>query len=63
MADVIVAPQGVRGIIRFECGAIRIFRFVMKRIFIRIDKIRILFANRPHDLKQRRRMKQIVMVE
>ena len=50
VADVIVASERVRCIIRLEMRAKRVLRLLVKRILIRIDEVRVLFADGPHHL-------------
>ena len=63
MADVIVASQRIRGVIRLEVRAERVLRFFVEGVFIRINKVCILFADRPHHLMEGCRMQQIVVVK
>ena len=63
MADIVIASQGIRGIIRLEMSKGRILQRALKGTLIRIDKVGVLFLDYLHHLEQGGRMKQIVMIK
>ena len=63
MADVVVAPQGIRREVRLVMGPVGIRRSIMEGVLIRIDEVRVFPADHFHIFGQGEGMQQVIMVK